>query len=131
MFERLAGEAFCYLTTTGRRTGRPHTVEMWFALEGGTLYCLAGGGDGADWVRNIRHDAALRVRINSRRTSARGRLVRAGTSEDALARRLLDRKYMGGAAGTRLSDWARTALPIAIDLATDPARVPADRPRPG
>jgi len=26
-------EAFCYLTTTGRRTGRLHTIEMWFALE--------------------------------------------------------------------------------------------------
>ena len=26
-----AGEQFCYLTTTGRVTGRPHEVEIWFA----------------------------------------------------------------------------------------------------
>lgn len=116
-FERLGGEAFCYLTTTGRRSGRPHTVEMWFALHEGTLYCLAGGGEDADWVRNIRHDGAVGVRINSRRAAARGRVVRANTSEDELARRLLDEKYMDGAAGKRLSTWARTALPVAIDVA--------------
>ncbi len=39
----LAGEQYCYLTTTGRVTGRPHTIEIWFALDGGTLYMLAGG----------------------------------------------------------------------------------------
>ena len=119
MFERLAGADFCYLTTVGRRTGRPHTVEMWFAIEGRTLYCLAGGGDDADWVRNIRHDGAVRVRINSRMTAAHGRVVRAGTNEDARARQFLDTKYMGGAPGKRLSSWARTALPVAIDLPSD------------
>jgi hypothetical protein len=29
----LADEEFCYLTTTGRVTGRPHEIEIWFALE--------------------------------------------------------------------------------------------------
>ena len=119
-FERLGGAAFCYLTTTGRRSGRPHTVEMWFALHEVTLYCLAGGGEDADWVRNIHHDGAIGVRFNSRRAAGRGRVVRANTIEDELARRLLDEKYMDGAAGKRLSSWARTALPVAIDLA-DPA----------
>jgi len=75
-------------------------------------------------VKNIRHDAGVRVRINTQTTPARGRVVRAGTSEDALARRLLNEKYMGGAPGKRLSSWARTALPVAIDLASDPS----DRP---
>src|SRR5215210_3089845 len=28
----LAEENFCYLTTTGRITGRPHEIEIWFAL---------------------------------------------------------------------------------------------------
>ena len=121
MFERLAGADFCYLTTAGRRTGRLHTVEMWFAIEHHTLYCLAGGGSGADWVRNIRHDGAVRVRINSQMAPARGRVIRAGTSEDARARRLLDEKYMGGAPDKPLSGWARTALSVAIDLPVERA----------
>lgn len=29
---QLADETFRYLTTTGRISGRPHTIEIWFAL---------------------------------------------------------------------------------------------------
>ena len=39
-FERLAGEDFCYLTTVGRRSGKRHTIEIWFARENGALYLL-------------------------------------------------------------------------------------------
>ena len=48
MFERLANYDFAYLTTTGRRTGKERTVEIWFALQDGRIYMLSGGGDRAD-----------------------------------------------------------------------------------
>ena len=117
MFERLTSEDFAYLTTTGRRSGRAHTVEIWFAFRDGRVYLLSGGGDRADWVRNLRKDATVRVRIGTRSTSAKARLLRAGTPEDRLARQLLDGKYQGWRDGKRLSGWARTALPVAIDVA--------------
>src|SRR2546430_5228522 len=110
MFERLAGEDFAYLTTTGRRSGRAHTVEIWFALHGGRLYILSGGSDRADWVRNLRNDPTVRVRIGTRSTSAKARVLRPGTPEDQIARELLDRKYQGMRDGKRLSGWARAAL---------------------
>jgi hypothetical protein len=50
----LAREDFCYLTTTGRVTGRPHTIEIWFALDGATLYMLSGGREHSDWVKNLK-----------------------------------------------------------------------------
>ena len=28
----LAGESYCYLTTRGRVTGQPHTIEIWFGM---------------------------------------------------------------------------------------------------
>ena len=114
-FERLAGEDFCYLTTVGRRSGKAHTIEIWFALENGNLYLLSGDGDSADWVRNLRKTPAVRVRIGSRTVAARAREVTA-PDEDALARRLLDEKYMGWKAGKRLSSWARNALPVKLEL---------------
>jgi hypothetical protein len=46
-------QEFCYLTTTGRVSGRPHTIEIGFARRGSTLYLLSSGGDRADWVRNL------------------------------------------------------------------------------
>ncbi|MGH2451125.1 MAG: nitroreductase family deazaflavin-dependent oxidoreductase [Candidatus Limnocylindria bacterium] len=115
-FERLADEDFCYLTTTGRVSGRPHTIEIWFGLRDGVLYLLSGGGDRADWVKNIRRSGAVRLKVGSRSLEARARVLRAGTDEDALARRILDEKYMGWREGRKLSSWARGALPVAIDL---------------
>jgi deazaflavin-dependent oxidoreductase (nitroreductase family) len=114
-FERLADEDFCYLTTVGRNSGKPHTIEIWFARENGNLYLLSGGGDSADWVRNLRKTPAVKVRIGSRTIVARAREVTA-QDEDMLARRLLDEKYMGWKAGKRLSSWARNALPVKIEL---------------
>src|SRR5438132_9499858 len=116
MFERLADEDVCYLTTTGRKSGKPHEIEIWFGIRDGTLYLLSGGGDGADWVKNIRKRSTVKIRINSRATSAKARILKPRTSEDASARELLDAKYMGWRPGKNLSSWARGALPLAIDL---------------
>lgn len=115
MFERLAESDFAYLTTTGRKTGRRHRIEIWFALRDGHVYLLSGGGDAADWVKNIRRDGRVRIQIGTRGVAARGRII-SGTREDQLARELLDAKYMAWRPGKRLSSWARGARPVAIDL---------------
>jgi deazaflavin-dependent oxidoreductase (nitroreductase family) len=116
MFERLANEDFAYLTTTGRRSGKEHTIEVWFGLHDRRIYVLSGGGDRADWVRNLKKMPGVRLRIGTQSTRAKARIVRAGTKEDELARELLDGKYQGWRAGRRLSSWARNALPVAIEL---------------
>ncbi len=116
MFERLADEDFCYLTTTGRKSGKPHEIEIWFGLRDGTLYLLSGGGGAADWVKNLKREPTVKVRINSQTTSAPARVLRPNTKEDTAARELLDGKYMGWREGRRLSSWARGALPVALDL---------------
>jgi deazaflavin-dependent oxidoreductase (nitroreductase family) len=117
MFERLADKDFAYLTTTGRRSGKDHTIEIWFALQDGRIYMLSGGGDRADWVKNLRKTPRVRLRIGTQSASANARVIRAGTKEDEFARQLLDGKYQGWRDGKRLSGWARTALSVAIDLA--------------
>jgi deazaflavin-dependent oxidoreductase (nitroreductase family) len=116
MFERLADEDFAYLTTTGRRTGKEHTIEIWFGLQDRRIYLLSGGGDRADWVRNLKKTSRVRLRIGTQSTTAKARILRAGTKEDELARQLLDGKYQGWREGKRLSGWARSALPVAIEL---------------
>lgn len=116
MFERSGDEDFCYLTTTGRTSGRPHEIEIWFGLQDRTLYLLSGGGDSADWVKNLKRHPAVKVRIKSQTATLKARVVRPNTKEDAAARELLDGKYMGWCVGRKLSSWARGALPVAIDL---------------
>jgi hypothetical protein len=77
---------------------------------------LSGGGDRADWIRNLKKTPRVRLRIGTQATTATARVLRAGTKEDELARRLLDGKYQGWHEGKRLSSWARNALPVAIEL---------------
>ena len=106
---------FCYVTTTGRVTGRPHEIEIWFAREEGsdTIYMLSGGGDRSDWVRNIRAGGSVTVRIGDAMRDGAARVIEATSEEDALARKLLEDKYGHTQDLTR---WLREALPIAIDL---------------
>jgi deazaflavin-dependent oxidoreductase (nitroreductase family) len=106
---------FCYVTTRGRITGRSHEIEIWFAADGSTLYLLSGGGDHSDWVRNLRVEPAVTVRLRDTTYDASARVVDSDTDEDVLARRLVFEKYQPRYSGS-LEGWREAALPIAIDL---------------
>jgi deazaflavin-dependent oxidoreductase (nitroreductase family) len=114
-FRGLAEESFCYLTTAGRVTGRPHEIEIWFALvpETHTLYMLSGGGDRSDWVKNLRRNPGVTIRIAQRRFAGLAREAR-DPEEDDLARRLLVEKYESSRRS--LENWRRRALPVVVDL---------------
>lgn len=108
---------FCYLTTSGRITGRSHRIEIWFAIHEGTAYLLSGGGDRSDWVRNLMVSSAVVLEV--------GDLIRATTAavihdsdQDAMARRLLLEKYRPWYGGD-LDEWGRTSLPVAIGWALE------------
>lgn len=112
----LVQESFCYVTTTGRRTGNPHEIEIWFGWQAGmTIYMLAGGGHRADWVANMKAHPEVTVRIQERSFTGTSRIVD-DLEEEALARRLLAAEYQNWREGAEMSTWAQTALPVAIDL---------------
>jgi deazaflavin-dependent oxidoreductase (nitroreductase family) len=115
----LAERPFCYLETTGRVSGEPRVVEMWFAADsaGERIFMLSGGGDRSHWVRNLRRKPAVRVRIGETWFGGDAHEVAPGP-DDTLARELLAGKYQGWQPGARLSGWARTALPVEIRLVT-------------
>jgi deazaflavin-dependent oxidoreductase (nitroreductase family) len=112
----VAAQPYCGLTTTGRRTGRARTVELWFAADGATVYVLSGGRDGSDWMRNLRAEPRARLRLGSVDHDVAARLDFEGTDEGDRARRLLDAKYQGWREGRPLTRWATTSLPVAFDL---------------
>ncbi|MGE3961504.1 MAG: nitroreductase/quinone reductase family protein [Dehalococcoidia bacterium] len=78
--ERWAAEPYCYLTTVGRRTGRPHEIEIWFAAVGDTIYLMNDGGEDAaagesDWAKNLRANPSARVRIGDETFAGEARPV--------------------------------------------------------
>jgi deazaflavin-dependent oxidoreductase (nitroreductase family) len=110
----LVGEDYCYLTTTGRVSGEPREIEIWFGLEGSTLYMLSGGRDRSDWVKNLMREPRVSVWIADRTFEGSARVV-SDPDEDAQARALLFEKYSPGYSGD-LGDWRERSLPIAVDL---------------
>ena len=110
----VAAESYCYLTTTGRISGEPREIEIWFGLVGSTVYLLSGGADRSGWVRNLRRDSAVTVRIAGTTWPGRARIVE-DPDEDKRARTLLFDKYAPGYSGN-LDGWRRRSLPVAIEL---------------
>ncbi len=115
VLKNLAVEDYCYLTTTGRVTGNPHEIEIWFGAGDGNIYLLSGGGYKSDWVKNLLKNAEVTVRIAKTKFSALARLV-TDHEEEISARYMLAEKYHEWENGRTLSEWARTALVVAIDL---------------
>lgn len=110
---RLATESLAYVTTIGRQTGRPHRIEIWFALEDSSIYLLSGGRDRSDWVRNLHANPQVSVDIGSETLTGTARILEPGMDEDRRARELLVTKYQRG---NNLAEWGRTSLAVIIDL---------------
>jgi deazaflavin-dependent oxidoreductase (nitroreductase family) len=104
---------FCYVSTTGRVTGRVHRIEIWFALADRTVYLLSGS-ESSDWVRNLMAHPAVTVELGDQRFAATARILRGG-AEEAQARQLVYEKYRARYRGD-LTEWRDRSLPVAIDL---------------
>ena len=112
---RSARDLFLYLTTTGRRSGRPHRIEIWFAAHHGKLYLLSGGGGRSDWVRNLQANGRVSVELAGEDHVGAARVLEPGTAEDRLARELLVAKYEP-VEHDSLEEWGRTSLPVVIEF---------------
>jgi deazaflavin-dependent oxidoreductase (nitroreductase family) len=111
-----SAEETCFLTTY-ERSGGAHEVEMRYAQLGNTLYMLSTNGGEAEWVQNLLRNPEASLRMGSQKRAGMGRIVTNGAEEEH-ARQMLARKYEGWSDDQEMSDWARTALPVAIDMGT-------------
>jgi deazaflavin-dependent oxidoreductase (nitroreductase family) len=112
--QRWATAPFMYLTTIGRRSGRPHRIEIWFAAHDGRLYLRAGCRDRSDWVRNLRANPRVTVELAGQTRVGHGRVLEEGTAEDHLSCDLLVSKYADDE--DDLEEWGRISLPVAIEF---------------
>ena len=90
---------FLYLTTTGRKTGLPREIEIWFVSFDNKYYILAEHREQADWVKNIRAHPHVRVRVGEQTFEATARVLDPGSDHAAFvqAQRLEREKYGWGA----------------------------------
>jgi hypothetical protein len=87
----IADRSTLKITTRGRKSGKPHTVTIWFLIDGTTVY-LATLDARRDWVRNAEKTPAVELEIDGLRL--RGRTSAVTDPElEAHVRDLLARKY--------------------------------------
>jgi deazaflavin-dependent oxidoreductase (nitroreductase family) len=108
-----AADGVCHLQTTGRTSGKPRTIEIWFATDGERIYMLAGGRHRTHWVRNLVANPEVRVRIGGQTLTGVARVIE-GEEREMLARRMLAAKYQGWAEGRPMSSWASGSLPVEV-----------------
>ncbi len=75
MGDAMADLQFLYLTTTGRKTGQPREIEIWFVAVEGNYYVIAENREQAQWVKNILHNPRVRVRVGDRVFNATARVL--------------------------------------------------------
>ena len=94
-----AGEAeFLDLITTGRRSGQPREIEIWFTRHEGRYYLIAEHRDQANWVQNLRANPQVQIRVAGSSSEATARVMDAN-AEPALCRQiqaLSEKKYGWG-----------------------------------
>jgi hypothetical protein len=105
-------EAYLYLTTTGRCTGNPHTVELWFAVAQNRVF-LSHEGRYTDWMKNIQHDASVEFEVGSSQFRGRAAFV-ARPEEFNRGKAALYRKYYGDASAEVIDDWFSESTVVEI-----------------
>ena len=67
-------EQYLYLTTRGRKSGKPREIEIWFTHRDGQFYVIAEY-ETSNWLRNVRAHPDVEVRVAGRKFRARARVL--------------------------------------------------------
>jgi len=109
----LADAQFCYLTTIGRGSGRPHRIEIWFVAHDDGAYLLSNSVE-ADWYRNLVAEPRVELEIAGERRVTIARPVDASDPANAVVRPAMVAKYQTGYEND-LHDWGETASLVRVD----------------
>jgi deazaflavin-dependent oxidoreductase (nitroreductase family) len=112
----VAFEKYIHLTTCGRKTGKSHTVELWFAVGGDRVY-PSHEGEETDWMKNIKKNRRVKFEISGRRFIGNARLLEDHTEEAWTAKVALYEKYYGKAVKEVVEDWFSLSRLVAVELA--------------
>ena len=63
------------ITVTGRSSGRPISLPIWFAVEGNTLYLIPLKGSDTEWYKNVRKTLTLRLEARGKTLTATARIL--------------------------------------------------------
>lgn len=96
-------EQFLYLITTGRTSGEPRQIEIWFTEHRGRYYLVSENRENSGWVKNIEKTPKVTFSVGTREApyigshsrSAMARIVRPETEPELASTvcELMEKKY--------------------------------------
>jgi deazaflavin-dependent oxidoreductase (nitroreductase family) len=111
---KVRSQKFIHLTTKGRKTGRPHTVELWFAASNGKVF-LSHEGKKTDWMKNIKQNGEVSFEISGENFTGKGHYINENSDEARRCKVALYEKYYGKATKEIIDDWFSLSTLIAIE----------------
>jgi deazaflavin-dependent oxidoreductase (nitroreductase family) len=83
----LEGRRELTISTRGRRSGKTHSLPVWFVLEGDTVHLLPVSGSDTNWYRNILSTAEITLTVDGQSLSVEPRpITQASLVEQTVAR---------------------------------------------
>ena len=73
--DQTAKPTYLYLTTTGRNSGKPREIEIWFVESQGKFYILAEHLHETQWVKNLKRDPRVHIRLGKSSFEATARVL--------------------------------------------------------
>lgn len=113
LLEALRSAAEFELVTRGRRSGEPHRVRVWFAIDGEDIWLRTDRT--ADWYRNLAASGRCEIVLGARRAAAERMPV---ADEAAALRRLVD-LWRAKYGAEWVADWyvERGRVPVRLRIA--------------
>ena len=101
---------YLYLTTTGRRSGLPREIEIWFTRRTGRFYVISEHFKRSQWVQNLLANPLVRWRVEHAIFTGRARVIDPATEPElSEAIQTLSSKKYGWGDG------------LVVELAPDPS----------
>ena len=98
MLAKVRDQREVQLTTIGRRSGKPHTVPVWFVVDGDHIY-LSTLDQTRDWVRNAKKNPEVGFDFGGTVLAGRLRAVSDPALDAKIAQALRDKYWVAWAAG--------------------------------
>ena len=108
------------ITTTGRKSGKPHTRPIWYVVDDGKILVQSGKDGKTDWYQNLQKTPAVTLKADQYTFRARGRLLTDQKDAERVRALFLD-KYTSA----RLLSWVGSGIGrgLPVELTIDSVAV--------
>lgn len=98
--EKVASQSTVEITTLGRKSGKPHSIPIWFVYDEGRFYIQSGQDGKTAWYQNLKKDPQLKLKIDTLTFAGKAKFID-DKQETERIHGLFRSKYLRA----RLSNW--------------------------